>query len=270
MATTSVVAQAPSRAGRIRAALAYWLVQYRRTWRGSVVYSVLTPVLFLAAMGVGLGTLVDDAGRLGSDYLLFLAPGLLAATAMQVGVGESTYPVMGAIKWVRTYHAMLATPLGVADLLFGHLLFLAFRVFTVSAIFLVVMVLFGVVSSPLAVLAVLAALLTGMAFAAPTFAFAAGPAGDNDAGFAALERFVIVPLFLFSGTFFPIAQLPDAIEWVAYVTPLWHGVELCRDLVAGTADLLGSLGHVGYLVLWIAAGTAAAYVAFRGRLEKTG
>lgn len=266
--TGTSVRRPPGRAARTGAALSYWLVQYMTVWRGTVVSGVLTPVLFLTAMGVGLGSLVDGAGRLGGEYLLFLAPGLMAATAMQTAVFESTYPVMGAIKWIRTYHAMLATPLGVADILFGHLLFVALRVLGVSAVYLVVIALFGVAPSWLALAAVPSALLTGMAFAAPVFAFAAGH--ENDAGFAALERFVIVPLFLFSGTFFPISQLPDALEWVAYVTPLWHGVELCRDLIAGTAEFLPSLGHTGYLALWVVAGVAAAYRTFRNRLERTG
>ena len=260
--------RSPGRLARTGAALEYWLVQYRSVWRGTVVSGVLTPVLFLTAMGVGLGSLVDGAGRLDGQYLLFLAPGLMAATAMQTAEFESTYPVMGGIKWIRTYHAMLATPLGVGDILVGHLLFVAFRVFSVASVYLVVMSLFGVVGSWLALAAVPAALLTGMAFAAPIFAFAAWH--ENDAGFAALERFVIVPLFLFSGTFFPVSQLPDAIEWVAYVTPLWHGVELCRSLVTGTAQLWVSLGHVGYLALWVGAGVVAAHAVFVRRLEKTG
>ena len=270
MAATTAVGQrrAPGRLARTGAALEYWLVQYRTVWRGTVVSGVLTPVLFLSAMGVGLGSLVDSAGRLDESYLLFLAPGLMAATAMQTAEFESTYPVMGAIKWIRTYHAMLATPLGVGDVLVGHLLFVALRVLSVSAIYLVVLVLFGAVPSWGAPVAVLAALLTGMAFAAPIFAFAAG--NENDGGFAALERFVMVPLFLFSGTFFPVSQLPDAVEWVAYVTPLWHGVQLCRGLVTGTAELGGSLLSVGYLSLWVLLGVLAAYKTFRRRLEKTG
>src|SRR5215213_5496679 len=124
----------------------YWMFQYKRTWRGSVVSTVLFPVLFLASMGVGLGTLVDQSksgGVDGQSYLVFLAPGLLAATAMQTAVSESTYPVMGAIKWFKTYHAMLATPLGVMDVLVGHVLFVATRILISSGIFLAVMTLFG-------------------------------------------------------------------------------------------------------------------------------
>lgn len=258
----------PGRLARTGASLEYWLVQYSSVWKGTVVSGILTPVLFLTAMGVGLGSLVDGAGRLDGEYLLFLAPGLMAATAMQTAEFESSYPVMGGIKWQRTYHAMLATPLGVADILIGHLVFVAFRILSVSVVYLIVIALFGAAPSPWALLAVPAALLTGMAFAAPIFAFAA--ANENDAGFAALERFVIVPLFLFSGTFFPVSQLPDAIEWVAYVTPLWHGVQLCRELITGTAELAASLGHIGYLILWVGAGVGTALVVFGRRLEKTG
>src|SRR4051794_11774645 len=148
--------------------LEYWIYQYKRTWRGGLVTGVLSPVLFLAAMGVGLGALVNSgapsSGLQGVSYLVYLAPGLLAANAMQVGVQESTYPVMGAIKWVRTYHAMLATPLRVIDVLLGHLIWIAMRVFMACAIFLAVMAAFGTTKSWTAILALPAGLLTGVAF----------------------------------------------------------------------------------------------------------
>src|SRR3954462_9344300 len=156
----------------------YWAYQYKRTWRGGLVTGILSPVLFLTAMGVGLGDLVDTGATTqstleGVSYLVFLAPGLLAANAMQVGVQESTYPVMGAIKWYKSYHAMLATPLRVVDVLFGHLLWIAVRVLMVTVIFLGVLVAFDTTQSWLSVLAIPAGLLTGLAFAAPVVAFAA-------------------------------------------------------------------------------------------------
>jgi lipooligosaccharide transport system permease protein len=245
----------------------YWVFQYGRTWRGSVVSTVLFPVLFLASMGVGLGTLVDSSssrGVEGHSYLVFLAPGLLAATAMQTGVGESTYPVMGAIKWVKTYHAMLATPLGVLDVMVGHLLYIAARVLGGAAVFLAVMTAFGAVDGPLALLTLPAALLTGMAFAAPVAAYSA--VTENDAGFAVLMRFVITPLFLFGGVFYPISQLPLVLELVAYVTPLWHGVALSRGLALGTVSGIAALGHALYLSAWIAGGTWFAARNYRRRL----
>jgi len=246
----------------------YWLYQYRRTWRGSIVSTVLFPVLFLASMGLGLGSLVDSptasGGVEGLPYLVFLAPGLLAATAMQTGTSEATYPVMGAIKWVKTYHAMLASPLGVLDVLVGHLLFLAARVLLGSVVFLAVMAAFGAVRSPLALLTLPAAVLTGMAFSAPVVAFAAST--DNDAGFAFLFRFIVTPLFLFSGVFYPVQQLPVVLEQLAYVTPLWHGVALSRGLALGTATAGGVLLHVAYLSLWIAVGFRLAVRAYHRRL----
>jgi lipooligosaccharide transport system permease protein len=248
--------------------LEYWAYQYKRTWRGSVISTVLSPVLFLAAMGLGLGTLVNrsrSGGVGGVDYLAFLAPGLLAASAMQTGVGESTYPVMASIKWIKTYHAMLATPLGVLDVMVGHLMWIAVRVFLSSGVYLGVMALFGATRSALALLALPAAVLTGMAFSTPVVAFAAGR--DNDSGFAALFRFGVTPMFLFSGVFFPIGQLPPVLEQVAYLTPLWHGVDLCRDLSLGTATLGMTLLHVGYLGAWLVGGAAVAVRAYRRRLH---
>jgi lipooligosaccharide transport system permease protein len=245
----------------------YWIFQYKRTWRGSVVSTVLFPVLFLASMGIGLGTLVDSSasgGVEGHSYLVFLAPGLLAATAMQTGVAESTYPVMGAIKWIKTYHAMLATPLGVLDVLVGHLLYITARILFGSAVFLVVMVAFGAVDSPLALLTLPAAVLTGMAFAAPVVAFAATV--ENDSGFAILMRFVITPLFLFGGVFYPVRQLPLVLEQLAYLTPLWHGVALSRGLSLGTESAGAALGHALYLCAWIAGGVWFAARNYRRRL----
>ena len=245
----------------------YWLFQYKRTYKGSLVSTILFPVLFLASMGLGLGTLVDQSASGGVDgrsYLTFLAPGLLAATAMQTAVGESTYPVMGAIKWVKTYHAMLATPLGVLDVLVGHVLFIATRILISAGIFLAVMTLFGASESPLALFALIGALLTGLAFALPTIAFAA--VTENDTGFAFLFRFVVTPLFLFGGGFYPVEQLPVVLEQIAYVTPLWHGVDLSRDLALGTATAAGAAGHVLYLSVWIVAGFAVAARNYRRRL----
>ncbi|MDX6287759.1 MAG: lipooligosaccharide transport system permease protein [Frankiales bacterium] len=248
----------------------YWAYQYKRTWRGGLVTGVLSPVLFLAAMGVGLGGLVNSnssgANSLGGvSYLVFLAPGLLAANAMQVGVQESTYPVMGAIKWIRTYHAMLATPLRVIDVLLGHLLWIALRVLMVCAIFLGVMAAFGTTKSWTALLTLPAGLLTGIAFATPIVAYAATQ--ERDSGFNAIFRFGVMPLFLFSGTFFPVSQLPSGLQPVAYATPLWHGVDLCRTLALGTAEPLMTLGHVSYLLGLTVIGVAVATRTFRTRLE---
>jgi len=244
-----------------------WGYRYKRTWRGSAVSGVLQPVLFLAAMGLGLGSLVNrgHATNLGGvTYLVFLAPALLAAGAMQTAALESTWPVMAAVKWLKTYDAMLATPLRVRDVLVGHLTWIALRVLMTCAVFLAVMAAFGAVKSPEAVLLLPVGVLTGLAFAAPITAYAVTL--ERDSGLSALFRFGIIPMFLFSGTFFPVSQLPAALRPVAYITPLWHGVDLSRHLALGRASFLGSLAHVGYLALWIVVGTAIARITYRRRL----
>ncbi len=248
-------------------ALEYWLRAYRRTWRGSVFSGVLAPLLYLGSLGFGLGTLVDRGSGGGVDgvpYVLFVAPGVLAATAMQTGVGEATWPVMGAVKWQRQYHAMLAAPLRVTDVLLGHLAFMALRLVLVSAVFGVVGGLLGAFTSWWTVVAVAVAVLCGLAYAAPVMAFAA--AQENDLGFAFLFRFVIVPTFLFAGTFFPVDQLPPAARPVAWVTPLWHATQACRDLALGSPDPAAVAAHCGYLALWAGAGVVAASVVYRRRL----
>ena len=247
-------------------ALRYWAFQYKRTWRGSITTSFLYPVLYLAAMGIGLGSLVNhhvhevDHVR----YLVFLAPGLLASTAMQIGSNEATYPVMGAIKWMRTYYAMLASPLGVLDVLLGHLGWIAVRLVTVTVIYVGVMAAFGTVLSFWVLVAIPAAVLTGLAFSAPIAAFAATQ--ETDTAFSTIYRLVLIPLFLFSGTFFPVSQLPQWLQYLAYATPLYQGVALCRDLTLGQVHPLADLLHAAYLAALAGAGLLAALHSYRRRL----
>ena len=260
----------PAPAGRWAFAarqLRFWLTDYRRTWRGSIYSSVLNPLLYLGAMGLGLGTLVDAHGRAdlgGVSYLAFLAPGLLAAAAMQTGVGESTYPVFGSVKWNKTYQAAVASPLRPSDVFHGHLLFVTLRLTMNSALFMAVAAAFGALRSPWVIAALPVAVLTGLAFAAPIEAWAV--TRQKDTSFAVIFRFGLIPLFLFSGTFFPITQLPAWIRPVAYATPLWHGVALCRALSLGTADLGGALVHVGYLAAVAAVAIAVGNRTYRRRL----
>jgi lipooligosaccharide transport system permease protein len=232
----------------------FWLVQYRRAWRGTVITSIINPVFYLGALGVGLGTIVNKSGGqpLGVPYLDFVAPGLLAAAAMQIASGDSTWPVMASFRWTRQYFAMQATPLGVRDIFVGHQLYMASRVAATSAIYLTIIAAFGAVDSWLAVFTLPAVTLLGLAFSVPTAAYAATQTSEG--AFVPYNRFVIVPMFLFSGTFFPVSRLPLPLEWLAYATPLWHGVDLCRELTLGNLHLLRALGHIAYLLLFVVAG----------------
>ncbi|HVM69741.1 MAG TPA: ABC transporter permease [Gaiellaceae bacterium] len=244
----------------------HFLAQYRRVWRGTIGTSLLNPLLFLAAMGIGLGTLVDASPNApaGVRYLDFVAPGLLAAAAMQTAATESSFPVMAAMRWSRTYHAMLATPLRIRDVLLGHQLFVATRVLVASAAYLGIVAAFGSVKSPLGLLVVPVAVLLGAAFAGPVMALAATV--ENGAAFPPMFRFAIMPMFLFSGTFFPVERLPLLAEWVAYATPLWHAVALSRSLTLGAPEVLPALGHVSYLALWAVAGAMLAAWRYRKAL----
>jgi lipooligosaccharide transport system permease protein len=240
---------------------------YRRTWKGSVATTFVAPVLFLAAMGLGLGSLVDrggDAALPTASYLAFLAPGLLAASAMQTAATDTTWPVMAGIKWLKTYHAALATPVGPRDLLTGHLAWVLVRVLFAAAVFAAVMVAFGAAPPARAALAVLPATLTGLAFASLITAFSASR--DNEYALASLHRFGVVPLYLFSGTFFPVEQVPELLQPLAYVSPLWHGVELTRAAALGTAPAWSAAVHVGILVAAAVAGFPLAVRALTRRL----
>lgn len=245
----------------------FWLTDYRRTWRGSIYSSLLNPVLFLGALGLGLGTLVNahSSARLGGvSYLVYLVPGLLAAGAMQTAVGETTYPVFGSVKWNRTYQAAVATPLRPADVFHGHVLFATMRLTMNCVIFLAVAAVMGAVRSGWALAALPVAVLTGLAFEVPIEAWAVSR--TRDTSFPMIYRFGMIPLFLFSGTFFPVTQLPGWLQPVAYATPLWHGVSLCRDLTLGTANLGSAAIHAGYLAAITAAGFAYGRRSYARRL----
>ena len=241
---------------------------YRRTWRGTLFMTFLSPILYLATMGLGLGGFVDRNGTLveGVSYLTFLAPGLLAAQAMNTASFECTYPVLGMIVWQRTFEGMLVTPLGVRGLLGGLLAWVTVRLTMVATVFLTVIFVFGASRSPAAVAAIPVAVLTGLAFAAPLIAFTATQKNDN--GFAAVFRFGVTPLFLFSGTFFPVERLPAFIQPIAWVTPLYHGVELTRGIMLGRAEPASAVVHLLVLVAFVVGGTVGAGVLLRRRLLK--
>lgn len=247
----------PGHLERVLRQLDYWVTVYKRTWRASVVSSFVMPLFYVVAMGVLLGGFVDAEGSSlegAPSYLAFIAPGLVAAHAMQTAAGETMYPVLGAVKWNKTYLGMVATPLTPADIVTAHLGFVLFRVATSCGAFLLVLGLFGLLDSLAgALLAFVVQLLVGLAFATPLYAYSAGLSDPTP--FAVIFRVLIMPLFLFSGAFFPVSNLPDGIEWLAWVSPLWHGVDLTRMLTLGTVDGPLALVHVLVLVAIAAAGS---------------
>lgn len=249
-------------------ALRSWLTVYRRIWRASVFSSVLGPLFYLGALGFGLGSLVNRHGTSGIGgvpYLAFVAPAILAMQAMQTAMSESTFPVFGATRWDYRYTAARATPLRPVDIYRGHLLYIALRLTANSAIFLAIAAAFGSLRSPWAAAALPAAVLCGLAFAAPVAAWAVTVTRDTSFNYA--FRFGMTPLMLFSGTFFPLSRLPGWLRLIAYATPLWHGVALCRALTLGTLGAGSIAIHVTYLLALTGLGLWAGSVTYRRRLH---
>lgn len=236
---------------------------YRRVWKGTVVTAFVNPLLFLLAMGHGLGSMVEQ-GVGDVSYVTFIAPGLLAAAAMQTAALESTWPVMAGMRWQKTYHGTLATPIGTSNMVAGNLVWISVRCATACMAFALVTGLMGVAPMDRMMLAVPAGILTGLAFAAPLMAFTATAKNENR--LSSIFRFAIMPMFLFSGTFFPVAQLPEWLQPIAIVTPLWHGVDLVRSIAIGSSSGMSPLIHTAYLAAWVAGGWWAATKTFRKRL----
>jgi lipooligosaccharide transport system permease protein len=244
----------------------FWLTLFQRTWRGTVLSAILGPIMYLTAMGVGIGTLINQGHGLpgGVDYLSFIAPGVLAATAMQNGVFEGSFVVLGSLKWNGNYWAAVNTPQRPEDVMLGTAMQGLMRILGLSVVFFGSMLGFGTVHSAWGVLALPVALLTGAVFLFAMMAFSVTV--ETDQPLNVVFRFVMTPLFLFSGTFFPWQQLPGWMQPVAFATPLWHGVELSRELTLGTADAGSVLINLGYLLAALALAYWLARRNFRRRL----
>jgi lipooligosaccharide transport system permease protein len=269
------VAGVPRASGRVlpgwRAVLmvleAFW-TWYRKGWRATVVSSVVQPVLFLLAFGVGFGSLVRAGAVTGGvPYLVYLAPGLLAMSAVQTAAFESTYPVLSGFKWQQVYWGMAASPITPGQVAVGHLCWIVARMLSSGLVYLLVIVLVGGAAGFGIVVALLAAVLCGAAFSAVTMAFAASVQNEGTA-FASYFRFVLIPMTLFAGTFFLVSQLPVWLRPIAWVTPLWHGTELARGAALGTLHWGPALGHLAYLVAMLAVGVALTRWRFVVRLSR--
>lgn len=244
---------------------------YRTIWRSNVMAAFLQPFLYLLGMGLGVGALVDrgdSAARLldGLTYFQFLAPALIATAAMMVTSNEAMWPVLGGFKWQSGYHAAAATPLTSGDIAAGVGLWHVTKALIAGSGVASALLFFDDTRTPGLPLAVLFGALTGVAFSSALTAWTA--TRDEDSSFPTINRFVITPLFLFGGAFYPIAQLPDWLQWVARATPLWHGVELTRGAVNQRLEWRSTIGHVAYLSLFVALGWASARRSFAKRLAR--
>lgn len=246
------------------------LAMFRHIWKSNLLASLLQPMLYLLAMGVGVGALVnrnEGSTQLldGLPYVSFVAPGLLATTAMMVAAGESLWPVYDGVAWGRHYDAISATPIEPRDIAAAHAVWMLFRTGIGAATVAMAMVLFPDVRSWGLIAAVPAAMLGGVAFAMPLATWAI--TRKQEVSFPVIMRFIIIPLFLFGGAFFPVSQLPIGLRYLGYCTPLWHCVELCRSFVSGTSmTVLAALGHVAVLAAWALVGGVAMARAAKRRL----
>src|SRR5690625_2104417 len=221
-------------------------------------------------MGLGVGAVVETGtaqGRPGGSYIAFIAPALMVASGMQIAASESLWPLASALDWERSYHGVAATPLRPAEIVAGHVSFTLVRV-ALPAVVIGTLLIVGLdeASTVGTVAAVGVAVLVGAAFAGPIMAMTARTL--SHVVMIALMRLGIVPLFLFSGTFFPIERLPAAAQPVAMLSPLWHGVELARAAVVGAPTTLAVGAHIAVLVAVAAVGAVLAERAFRRELQQ--
>ncbi len=235
---------------------------YRRSWRSEAVTSLLQPLLLLLAFGVGLGGFVGDIG--GVRYLDYVAPAMIAASALQMAATDASYPVRARMSWQRSYHVQIAAPLRVGDVLGGHVAFLMCRVAASSTAFLLVIWVAGAVHSITGLAVVPIAVLVGLAGALPTFAFSVMV--GNATYIELIVRAAVLPMTLFAGVFFPVQSLPLVVRPLAYASPLWHAVDLSRAATLGQPAQWSVPGHILYLAAWAGVGWILASRAFRAKL----
>ena len=260
---SQTLAAAVAAAARTRRYGSWYVAEHRfrvmRSYAQTVLFTAVgSPLIYLYAMGVGLASLVD--GNLGGNavngvsYLAFLAPALLSSSAIAVASEEFTYPIMLGFKWNPTFFGMNASSIQPGQIVNGILISVAARMLLTCAIFYVFMLVFGAVPGALGFIAVPVALLTGLSFGALVMAYTA-TLKDDTGQLAMLQRFVVLPMTLFSGTFFPLDLLPPYLQWIGWISPLWHGTELSRVFAFGRPEPIWlSVVHVLYLTALLAIG----------------
>jgi lipooligosaccharide transport system permease protein len=275
--TDSAAAVARRAAARPRRLGALFVFEHRltlarRTWTSNVVPALGLPVLYLVAMGIGLGSLIGGGANAqdlgGVSYLVFVAPALLTAAAFQTASEEFIYPIRLGFKWNPIFFGMNAAPLSPGQIIDGNVLYTSVRITVNSLVYFALMVAFGAVPSGWGILSVLAAVLTALSFGGPVCAYISSI--DRDASQETLVlRFVVMPLTLFSGTYFPLTLMPIYLQWIGWVSPLWHGTQLARDAAYGLGEPWWLIAvHLAYLVATFVVGWQLARRIARKKLNK--
>ncbi|MEN0129293.1 MAG: ABC transporter permease [Brevundimonas sp.] len=236
-----------------------------------VISSVGNPLVYLLGIGLGLAAFIDQPVANGADgpvdYVLFVAPALLASAAVGVATEEFTYVVMAGFKWRRIFWGMNASPVSPEQICTGLILSVAARILFTTVVYYVLMLAFGAVGNPWAGAAMpLVGLLAGLAFGLPLLAYSATLTEDGGQ-FAVVQRFIFTPLFLFSGTFYPLDSVPVGLQWIGWISPLWHASELGRDLSYGTSGGWPWWSHLLVLLAMAGVGGVLARRTFVRRLR---
>lgn len=250
---------------------AEWRLFSMKAYLSSVFgWSVLMPVLYVVATGIGLGTLVDDrtGGIGGVSYLVFVAPGLLASTAVMSFANEMMFPVMGGFKWQKLYFARAATAASAGQVAAGELVAVGIRSLVESGIFWLVLVALGATTPGWSALMIPIAALAGLAMGAPIAAYSATLANEGFQ-FSMIQRFVLTPMMLFAGTFYPLETMPSYLQWIGWISPMWHGTQLARLVGFGLPQsALEVATHLLFLVTLAAVGIVFTVRNFTRRLSR--
>lgn len=242
-----------------------------RKWSTEIIFaSVANPVLYLLAIGAGVGSLINknSGGVDGVEYLVFLAPALLANAAIQGSMDETIFPTLSGFMWHKTFYGMNSTPLGGRQIALGVYQAAMLRNVLTVLFYYLIMALFGVLKAPHAWLAIPTGILAGASFGAIMLALA-GNAKKEDNFFTFVGRFVITPMFFLSGTFFPLSSMPIYLQWIGWLSPVWHATDLGRFLTYGSdVPLWLAVVHALYLVLLAVVGLMFAIKIFERRLAK--
>lgn len=232
-------------------------------WTSIAAFSLGNPVLYLFSVGIGIGALVDANGGSselgGVTYLTFLAPALLASAALASFQEEMSFPIMEGFEWDKSFFAMNATPINGRDIVNGIVAASVLKTAVTVGIYEAVLLAFGAIELSVALPMFFSALITGIAFGAVMMAVTSYIKND-DGFFAIIGRFVIAPMVMFSGTYYPLESMPFYLQWVGWISPLWHGTDLGRVISYGSPQQGWIvISHWLYLATWLVVGLTLAY-----------
>ena len=257
----------PARWGSFYVALARGRESFK-WWMPMIAYGIGHPVLYLMSIGIGLGTLVSKNLGLvdGVQYLTFLAPALLMASALQAAVDETSFVVLQGFSWEKSFHAMNQTAIGGRQIANGLMLYAMFRVVLNSLVYAIILFFFGALSLAAIPGMLFLSLLLGTAWGYVFMAYASYIKEEGDMLVLAM-RFIVAPMFMFSGTFYELKNMPELVQTIAWFSPLWHGTELARSISYGSPDPY-TLWHYVILAAYGIIGALFAYPQFMKRLSR--